>query len=174
MPINVYNLISAAFCVFVGFLCLSRGIRGNGALYYWWTAALWMMAAGVMVKMWEIQAAAGALMLISVVVDERLAARHYATHRLDLQDNAASEIRAIPIAPEDEPVSFEVIVRSPGERHDAVIDALREIYVLAPKDAHDLTKGGVRPIKQFITRAEADYVKAKLEAQGAQVEVRKM
>lgn len=174
MKINIYTLISAAFCVFVGFLSLSRAIRGSGWLLYCWAVGLWLMAAGVLVKMWELQAAAGFVMVASVVVDERVAARHYATHRLDLQEEAAREIRAMPISPEDEPLSFEVIVRSPGDRHDAVVDTLRSLYVLAPKDARDLTKGGVRPIKQFITRSEADYVKARLEEQGAKVEVRQM
>jgi len=174
MHINIYNLISAVFCVLVGVLVLSRGIRGNGGLYYCGGVGLGMMAGGVLIRMWELQAAAGFVMVASVVVDERIAARHYATHRLDLQDEAAKEIREMPVSPEEAPVSYEIVLKPTGEKRDSVIDVLRDIYVLAPKDAQDLAKGGVRPIKQFITRQEAEYAKAKLEGCGVEVEVRKM
>jgi large subunit ribosomal protein L7/L12 len=174
MQINIYNLISAVFCGLVGIMALSRGLRGNGWLFYCWAVGLWMMAAGVLVRIWQLQAAAGFVMVASVVVDERIAARHYATHRMNLQDEPAKAVRAVPAGPEDEPVSFEIILKSAGDRREDVIAALRDIYVLDSKDADKLTKGVNRPIKQFMSKQEAEYVNGKLEACGAKVEVRPM
>jgi ribosomal protein L7/L12 len=171
---NIYNLISGVFCAFVGVLALTRAMRGSGALFYFWAVALWMMAAGVMARMWQLQAAAGAIMVLSVVIDERLAARHYATHRMNLQDDAAKEIRAMPVEDAEATISYEVLMKSTGDRRNDVVTALRSIYVLDAKDAEKLATPGVRPIKQFMSRQEAQYVREKLESAGAQVEVRPM
>lgn len=174
MEINIYSLISAVFCVIVGFMSLSRARTGSGGLFYFWALALWMMAAGVLLRMWLIQGAAAVLMVASVIIDERLAARHYATHRMNLKDDAAKEIREIPLPEDEAPVSYEIRLKETGDRKADVAEALRSIYVLDAKDAEKLATPGVRPIKQFMSKQEAQYVQAKLESAGAQVEVKPM
>ncbi len=67
---------------------------------------------------------------------------------------------------------FDVTLISAGEKKINVIKAVREIVSgLGLKEAKDLVEGAPKPVKTGVTKDEADAIKAKLEEQGAKVEI---
>ena len=78
---------------------------------------------------------------------------------------------AAPAAAEEK-TSFDVILAAAGDKKIQVIKVVRELTGLGLKEAKDLVDGAPKPIKTGITKEEADSVKAKLEEQGAKVEVK--
>ena len=76
-------------------------------------------------------------------------------------------------APEvEEKTSFDVILTSSGDKKIQVIKVVRELTSLGLKEAKDLVDGAPKPLKTGITKEEADSMKAKLEEQGAGVEIK--
>jgi len=76
-------------------------------------------------------------------------------------------------APEvEEKTSFDVILTSAGDKKIQVIKVVRELTSLGLKEAKDLVDGAPKPVKTGISKEEADSVKAKLEEQGAAVEIK--
>src|SRR5437867_8493306 len=73
-------------------------------------------------------------------------------------------------APEKE--DFTVVLAGAGEKKIQVIKVVREITGLGLKEAKDLVDGAPKPVKEKVTKAEAAEMKAKLEEQGATVEIR--
>ena len=73
---------------------------------------------------------------------------------------------------EEEKDEFDVILVSGGPQKIAVIKEVRTITGLGLKEAKDLVDAGNKPIKEGVTKAEADSVKEKLEAAGATVELK--
>ena len=71
----------------------------------------------------------------------------------------------------EEKTSFDVVLKSGGEKKIQVIKVVREATGLGLKEAKDLVEGAPKPVKQGLTKEEADSLKAKLEEQGAQVEL---
>ncbi len=67
--------------------------------------------------------------------------------------------------------SFNVVLKSAGDRKIEVIKVVREITGLGLKEAKDLVDGAPKPVKEGVKPAEADEMKAKLEAAGATVSV---
>jgi len=68
---------------------------------------------------------------------------------------------------------FDVILTAAGEKKINVIKVVREVVPgLGLKEAKDLVEGAPKPVKTGITKEEADAVKAKLEAEGAKVEIK--
>lgn|SRR3989338_375140 len=78
---------------------------------------------------------------------------------------------AAPAAAEEK-TSFDVILAAAGDKKIQVIKVVRELTGLGLKEAKDLVDGAPKPVKTGITKEEADSVKAKLEEQGAKVEVK--
>jgi large subunit ribosomal protein L7/L12 len=74
-------------------------------------------------------------------------------------------------APEEQ-TSFDVILAGAGDKKIQVIKVVREITSLGLKEAKDLVDGAPQPVKQGINKEEADSIKAKLEAEGATVEIK--
>lgn len=74
-------------------------------------------------------------------------------------------------APEEEKTSFDVILKSVGDKKIQVIKVVREITNLGLKEAKDLVESAPQPIKQGVTKEEAEQIKAKFEAEGATVEI---
>ena len=72
----------------------------------------------------------------------------------------------------EEKTEFDVILASFGSNKIAVIKEVRALTGLGLKDAKDLVEGAPKPIKEGVTKEEADEVKEKLEAAGATVEVK--
>jgi large subunit ribosomal protein L7/L12 len=76
-------------------------------------------------------------------------------------------------APEVEaPTSFNVILTAAGAQKIQVIKAVREVTTLGLKEAKDLVDGAPSPVKEGVTKEEADSLKAKLEEVGATVEIK--
>jgi large subunit ribosomal protein L7/L12 len=59
-----------------------------------------------------------------------------------------------------------------GDKKIQVIKVVRELTGLGLKEAKDLVDGAPKPVKAGVSKEEADSVKAKLEAEGAKVEVK--
>ena len=72
----------------------------------------------------------------------------------------------------EEKTEFDVVLSAAGEKKIQVIKVVRELTGLGLKEAKDLVDGAPKPVKEKITKAEADDVKKKLEEQGAIVQVK--
>lgn len=72
---------------------------------------------------------------------------------------------------EEEKSSFDVILKAAGEKKINVIKAVREVTTLGLKEAKDLVEGAPQPLKQGVSKDEAEQLKSKLEAEGATVEI---
>lgn len=73
----------------------------------------------------------------------------------------------------DEPSTVSVFIKDGGAKKIEVIKVVRNATGLALKEAKDLTEnGGKTPVKENISKADADKLKAELEAAGAVVEVK--
>jgi len=71
-----------------------------------------------------------------------------------------------------EKTDFDVILLSSGEKKIEVIKIVRAITNLGLKEAKDLVDAAPSPIKQGVSKAEADDIKAKLEEAGAKIEMK--
>jgi len=68
---------------------------------------------------------------------------------------------------------FDVILTAAGEKKINVIKVVREVVPgLGLKEAKDLVEGAPKPVKTGVTKEEADAIKAKLEGEGAKVEIK--
>ena len=72
----------------------------------------------------------------------------------------------------EEKDEFDVVLASFGEKKVGVIKAVREATGLGLKEAKDLVDGAPKPVKEKISKADADAVKAKLVEAGATVEIK--
>ncbi len=71
-----------------------------------------------------------------------------------------------------EQTEFDVILASAGSSKIQVIKAVREATGLGLKEAKELVDGAPKPVKEKVSKADADALKEKLEAAGATVEVK--
>jgi large subunit ribosomal protein L7/L12 len=71
-----------------------------------------------------------------------------------------------------EKTEFSVILTGAGEKKIQVIKEVRAITGLGLKEAKDLVDGAPKPVKEGLSKAEAEELKAKLEAAGASVELK--
>ena len=72
----------------------------------------------------------------------------------------------------EEQTEFSVILASFGENKVNVIKAVRELTGLGLKEAKDLVDGAPKPVKEGVSKADADAAKKKLEEAGAKVDVK--
>jgi len=72
----------------------------------------------------------------------------------------------------DEQTEFNVILASAGDKKIQVIKAVREATGLGLKEAKAVVDGAPAPVKEGVSKAEADDLKAKLEEAGATVELK--
>jgi large subunit ribosomal protein L7/L12 len=84
---------------------------------------------------------------------------------------AAVAAGAAPAAAEEK-TAFDVILTSAGDRKIQVIKVVRELTGLGLKEAKDLVDGAPKEVKGGVSKDEAASIKAKLEEQGAVVEVK--
>jgi large subunit ribosomal protein L7/L12 len=85
---------------------------------------------------------------------------------------AAAPGAAAAAAPAEVKDEFTVVLAAAGDKKINVIKAVREITGLGLKEAKDLVEGAPKPVKEGVTKADADKLKAKLEAEGAKVELK--
>lgn len=67
---------------------------------------------------------------------------------------------------------FTVVLAAAGEKKINVIKEVRAITGLGLKEAKDLVEGAPKPVKEGVSKQEADEIKKKLEAEGAKVELK--
>lgn len=72
----------------------------------------------------------------------------------------------------EEKTAFDVILANAGAQKIQVIKEIRGITSLGLKEAKDLVEGAPKPVKQGVTKEEADKIKQVLEAAGAKVEIK--
>jgi len=72
----------------------------------------------------------------------------------------------------EEKTEFNVILAEAGEKKIQVIKVVRELTGLGLKEAKDLVDGAPKPVKEGVSKADAENIKKKLEEQGAKVEVK--
>lgn len=78
-----------------------------------------------------------------------------------------------PAAPAaEEKTEFDVILVNPGAGKINVIKVVRELTGLGLKEAKDLVDGAPKPVKEKVSKADADAIAAKLKEAGAEVEVK--
>ncbi len=82
---------------------------------------------------------------------------------------AAAGAEAAPVA--EEKNEFNVILGSFGDKKIQVIKAVREIAGLGLKESKELVEGAPKPVKEGVSKDEAEEIKKKLEDAGATVEV---
>jgi len=75
------------------------------------------------------------------------------------------------IKAEDVKTEFTVLLKSPGDKKINVIKIVREITNLGLKEAKDLVDSAPKPVKEKISKEEAEAIKAKFEEAGAAVEI---
>jgi len=73
---------------------------------------------------------------------------------------------------EEEQTEFDVVLTEVGANKIQVIKAVRELTSLGLKEAKDVVDGAPKPVRQGVTKEEAQAAKAKLEEAGAKAEVK--
>ena len=72
----------------------------------------------------------------------------------------------------EEKTEFDVVLASFGASKLGVIKVVREITGLGLKEAKDMVEGCPKPVKEGVSKEDADKLKAELEAAGATVEIK--
>ena len=94
---------------------------------------------------------------------------------------AAAAVTAAPAAggdgggaapPPEEQTEFDVILTAAGAAKINVIKVVREITALGLKEAKDLVDGAPKPVKEGVSKDEAEAIKTKLTEAGASVDVK--
>ncbi|MEK6479245.1 50S ribosomal protein L7/L12 [Catalinimonas sp. 4WD22] len=75
-------------------------------------------------------------------------------------------------AAEEEKTSFDVVLKSPGGSKLAVVKLVKELTGLGLKEAKELVDGAPKPIKEGVSKDEAEGLKKQLEEAGAEVELK--
>ena len=83
---------------------------------------------------------------------------------------AAAPGQAAPVA--EEKTEFDAVLTGVGEKKIQVIKVVRELTSLGLKEAKDLVEGVPKPVKEGVSKDEAESIKKKLEEVGATVEIK--
>ncbi|MFO7154346.1 MAG: 50S ribosomal protein L7/L12 [Caldicoprobacter oshimai] len=95
--------------------------------------------------------------------------------------SAAAPVAVAPVAgapgaaaapAEEEKTEFDVILTEVGAEKIKVIKVVRELTGLGLKEAKDLVESAPKPVKEGVSKQEAEAAKAKLEEVGAKVEIK--
>lgn len=73
---------------------------------------------------------------------------------------------------EEEQTEFDVVLTGPGDKKIQVIKVVRELTGLGLKEAKSLVDEAPKPVKEKVSKEEAEEVKGKLEEAGASVEIK--
>ena len=85
---------------------------------------------------------------------------------------AAAGGAAAPAEAAEEKTEFDVILTDAGAQKINVIKEVRAITGLGLKEAKDLVEGAPKPVKEAASKADAEKIKAQLEAAGAKVDLK--
>jgi len=75
-------------------------------------------------------------------------------------------------APKEEKTEFTVMLTAVGDNKVNVIKAVREVTTLGLKEAKDLVDGAPKPVKEGVSKADADAIAKKLTDAGAKAEIK--
>ena len=75
-------------------------------------------------------------------------------------------------APAEEKTEFDVILTSVGDKKINVIKVVREVTSLGLKEAKDLVEGAPKPVKEGVSKSEAEDIKKKFAEVGAAIEIK--
>ncbi len=95
--------------------------------------------------------------------------------RFGVSAAAPAAVAAAPVAEavqEEEKTEFDVILAAVGEKKINVIKVVRELTALGLKDAKALVDEAPKPVKEGVSKEEAEEAKAKLEEVGATIELK--
>ena len=81
-------------------------------------------------------------------------------------------VAAADAAAAEEPTEFKAILADVGSNKIAVIKEIRAITGLGLKEAKDMVEAAPKPVKEGVSKEDADKIKAQLEAAGAKVEIK--
>ena len=84
----------------------------------------------------------------------------------------AGPAAAAAAAPAEEKTEFTVVLTAVGDNKVNVIKAVREVTSLGLKEAKDLVDGAPKPVKEGVSKAEAEAVAKKLTDAGGKAEVK--
>ena len=87
------------------------------------------------------------------------------------EEFGVSAVAAAGAAAAEEKTSFNVVLKEAGDQKIKVITAVKNALGLGLKDAKDLVDGAPKTLKENVSKAEAEELKAKLEEVGAVVEL---
>ena len=102
-------------------------------------------------------------------LEERLGVSAAAAAPVMVAGGAAAGAAA---APAEEKTEFTVVLKEVGANKINVIKAVREVTNLGLKEAKDLVDGAPKPIKEGVSKEEAENIKKKFTEAGATVEVK--
>ncbi|MDI6840178.1 MAG: 50S ribosomal protein L7/L12 [bacterium] len=86
---------------------------------------------------------------------------------------AQPQAQAVPeVKPQEEKVQFDIILKSFGDNKIRVIKVVREITGLGLKEAKELVDSAPKPVKEKVSKEEAEAIAKKLEAAGATYEIK--
>ena len=85
---------------------------------------------------------------------------------------AAAGAAGVEAAPAEEQTEFDVILAGAGDQKIKVIKEVRAITSLGLKEAKELVEGAPQPLKEGVTKEEAEEIKGKIEAVGGTVEIK--
>jgi large subunit ribosomal protein L7/L12 len=93
-----------------------------------------------------------------------------------IEPAAAAAVMAAPAgggaAAEEEKTAFDVILKAPGANKLAIVKLVKDLTGLGLKEAKDLVDTAPKPLKEGISKEEANALKAQLTEAGAEVEVK--
>ena len=75
-------------------------------------------------------------------------------------------------APAEEKTEFDVVLLSAGDKKIQVIKEVRAITSLGLKEAKELVEGAPKPLKEGVSKEEADKLKEQIEGAGGQVDIK--
>jgi len=84
----------------------------------------------------------------------------------------AGPAAAATAAPKEEKTEFTVMLTAVGDNKVNVIKAVREVTTLGLKEAKDLVDGAPKPVKEGVSKADAEAVLKKLTDAGAKAEIK--
>ncbi len=132
---------------------------------------MWQGAHGNMSKVEELLDAIGSLTVLEAAeLKEMMEDKFGVTAAAPVAVAAAGA--AAPGAAAEEQTEFDVILAGIGDKKIQVIKAVREVTSLGLKEAKELVDKAPKPVKEGVSKEEAEAVKAKLEEQGATVELK--
>jgi large subunit ribosomal protein L7/L12 len=116
--------------------------------------------------------------LASLTIKQAVDLKNYLKEAYGLEPAAGGAVMmagpaagAAPAAAEEK-TSFDVVLKSGGEKKIQVIKVVREATGLGLKEAKDLVDGAPKTVKEALPKAEAEALAAKLKEQGADVELK--